>query len=71
MIMNCPLCNEPHEVEERTRIATMTIKGKAIAYKERAYYCKNKDTEFVTGSMADENLNNARKALSGEQYETK
>lgn len=47
--MNCPLCNVPHEAEERTRIATITIKGKAISYNERVYYCKNKDTEFVTG----------------------
>lgn len=71
MTMKCPLCDRTHEIEERTLIVTMTIKGKAITYKERVYYCKNKDTEFVTGSMAGENLNNARKALSGERNETK
>lgn len=62
--MKCPLCGKKHEVEERTRIATITIKGKTVAYNERVFYCKDKDIEFVTGSMADDNLKNARRALN-------
>ena len=26
--MNCPLCEKTHEVEERKRMTTITIKGK-------------------------------------------
>lgn len=63
MTMKCPLCDRTHEIEERTRIATITIKCQTATYIERVYYCKNKDLEFMTGSMADENLNNARDAL--------
>ena len=33
--MSCPLCEKEHEVEERKRMATITIKGKEVAYEER------------------------------------
>lgn len=61
--MVCPLCDRTHEVEERRRIATITIKGDKVSYEERFLYCVNADeaeNEFVTGSMANENLLNAR-----------
>ncbi len=63
--MNCPLCDKTHEVEERKRVATVTIKGDKVAYEERFYYCENADeeeNEFESGSMLDENLFNARNA---------
>ncbi len=63
--MNCPLCDKTHEVEERKRIATVTIKGTAVTYEEKFYYCVNADVdenEFETGSMTNENLLNARNA---------
>lgn len=63
--MNCPLCDKTHEVEERKRIATLTIKGEDVAYEERFYFCANADedeNEFEAGEMTNENLLNARNA---------
>ncbi len=63
--MDCPLCDKTHEVEERKRFATITLKGDKISYEERFYFCANADdeeNEFETGSMTNENLLNARNA---------
>jgi len=63
--MNCPVCDKLHEVEERQRITSMSIKGEEILYKEKYYYCSNGDEderEFETGSMTNKNLLNARNA---------
>lgn len=63
--MNCPLCDKNHEVEERKRIATITIKGEEVTYEERFYFCVNADedeNEFETGAMTNRNLLNARNA---------
>lgn len=61
--MNCPLCDKAHEVEERKRFTTITIKGEEITYEERFYFCENSDedeNEFETGAMTNKNLLNAR-----------
>ncbi len=63
--MNCPLCEKTHEVEERKRMTTITIKGKEVVYEERFYFCANADedeNEFENGAMTNENLLNARNA---------
>lgn len=63
--MNCPLCDKTHEVEERKRFATITLKGKEVTYEERFYFCVNADAEeneFESGLMTNENLLNARNA---------
>ena len=63
--MDCPLCDKTHEVEERKRFATITLKGDKVTYEERFYFCVNADdeeNEFETGSMTNENLLNARNA---------
>lgn len=63
--MDCPLCDRTHEVEERKRLAAITLKGDRITYEERYYFCANADedeSEFETGSMTNENLLNARNA---------
>lgn len=63
--MNCPLCDKTHEVEERKRLTTITIKGEEVTYEEKFYFCVNADedeNEFESGSMANENLLNARNA---------
>lgn len=63
--MNCPLCDKTHEIEERKRATTITIKGEEVAYEERFYFCTNMDeeeNEFETGAMTNENLLNARNA---------
>lgn len=63
--MNCPLCDKTHEVEERKRFTTITLKGDEVTYEERFYFCANADeeeNEFESGSMTNENLLNARNA---------
>lgn len=62
--MSCPLCDKTHEIEERKRITTITLKGEEVAYEERFYFCANADdeNEFQTGAMTNENLLNARNA---------
>lgn len=63
--MDCPICDRTHEVEERRRITSTTIKGEEVFYEERFYFCANADEdehEFETGSMMNENLLNARNA---------
>lgn len=63
--MNCPLCDKTHEVEERKRFVTVTLKGEEVTYEERFYFCANTDAdenEFETGSMTNANLMNARNA---------
>ena len=61
--MDCPLCDKTHEVEERKRLATITLKGEKVTYEERFYFCSNVDDDenkFETGSMTNENLLNDR-----------
>ena len=63
--MDCPLCDKKHDVEERKRLASITIKGDKVDYEEHFFYCINADEEereFETGAMANENLLNARNA---------
>ncbi len=72
--MNCPLCDKTHEVEERKRISSVTIKGDKVAYEERFYFCANADedeNEFESGSMLNENLLNARNSYRIKQGEKK
>ncbi len=63
--MDCPLCDKTHEVEERKRLATITLKGDKVSYEERFYFCAKADdteNEFESGSMSNSNLLNARNA---------
>lgn len=63
--MECPLCDKTHEIEERKRAATITIKGEEISYEQSFYFCENADedeNEFENGTMTNTNLLNARNA---------
>lgn len=63
--MYCPLCKKIHEIEERKRFATITLKGDTITYEERFYFCTNADdeeNEFETAFMINENILDARNA---------
>lgn len=63
--MPCPLCDKTHEVEERKRITTITLKGEEVTYEEKFYLCTNaaeNENEFENGAMTNENLLNARNA---------
>ena len=43
--MDCPICDKVHEVEERKRKTSITIKGEEVSYEERFYFCENADEE--------------------------
>ena len=61
--MECPICDKVHEIEERTRITELIIKGEEVNYVETYYLCPNSDedeNEFVTGKMMNDNFLNAR-----------
>ena len=63
--MDCPLCDKVHDVEERKRMTTITLKGVEVSYEEKFYFCTNADedeNEFETGAMTNRNLLNARNA---------
>lgn len=63
--MNCPLCDKEHEIEERKRLACITIKGELVKYEETYFLCKNSDedeNEFIPAKLNDTNLMNARNA---------
>lgn len=65
ILMDCPLCDRTHEVEERKRKVSTILKGEEITYEERFYFCANAEedeNEFETGAMVNENLLNARNA---------
>ena len=62
--MDCPLCDKTHEVEERKRFTTITLKGDKVTYEERFYYCANADEEenefeeIVYSAYTDKTKNN-------------
>lgn len=63
ILMNCPLCDKTHEVEERSRTNTLFIKDLQVEYEEFFYVCSNSkvgENEFETGKMTNQNLMNAR-----------
>ena len=63
--MSSPLCDKTHEIEERKRTTTITLKGEEITYEERFYFCANAvedENEYETGAMVNENILNARNA---------
>lgn len=63
--MDCPLCDKVHDVEKRKHIASTVIKGEEVSYEEIFYFCPNVDeeeNEFVTGTILNKNLLNARNA---------
>lgn len=65
IVIECPLCDNEHEIEERKRMTQVTIKGESIEYEEIYYLCKysgEEENEFVLGKMNDTNLMNARNA---------
>lgn len=65
IMMYCPLCGQTHELERKSRIASMTIKDEHVDYEECFFVCNNSvvgESEFETGKMVDSNLLNARNA---------
>lgn len=64
-LIDCPICDEIHEVEIRERQTSTIIKGEKVSYLEKVYFCCNADDdecEFETGKLVNENLLRARNA---------
>ena len=69
--MECPICDKVHEIEERTQLAKIIIKGEEVNFVETYYLCPNSDedeNEFVTGKMMNDNLLNARNEYRKAHY---
>ena len=67
--MECPLCDKTHEIEERKRIVTTTLKGEKVAYEEHFYFCENADeeeNEFETEEVPDIINAELAKEITGE-----
>ena len=63
IMMDCPLCDKVHEIEERRRNTSVSIKDTEVNYEETYYYCcnsKEDECEFENGKMLNSNLLNAR-----------
>lgn len=59
--MDCPICHILHEVEERTRMTNITIKGETVFYEEHFYICTNTNKEISEQGQEitnQENCNN-------------
>lgn len=65
IMMDCPMCGEYHEIEERKRETSITIKGERV-FCEEIYYlcnaCDEEENEFVPSKINDKNLLVARDA---------
>lgn len=62
-LLDCPICDEIHEVEIRERETSASIKGEEIKYFEKVYYCSHstdEECEFESGKLVNENLLRAR-----------
>lgn len=64
IILECPICNERHEVEEKVRMDKIIIKGVLVEYEEVYFVCDKYDeeNEFANGNMMNANLLRARNA---------
>lgn len=64
-IMDCPLCDEVHELELWSLASHALIKSEPVSYREYVYKCNHysaEDNSFVSGKFLDINLLAARDA---------
>ena len=64
VVLECPICNERHEFEEKFRMDETIIKGELVEYEEVYFACEKYDeeNEFANGKMMNANLLRARNA---------
>lgn len=64
VMMECPMCDETHLVEKRTRTSKVNIKGETVEYLETYYKCTEDEESyvFIPAKLMDENLLAARNA---------
>ena len=62
--MFCPICETEHVVSIHVEEDVVDIRGEQIHYVAKFCRCDNtdKDNEFMTGGMTDENINSIKKA---------
>lgn len=72
--IDCPICDQNHEVELHRRIATMEIRHISFSYPETYFKCPNtgkEECEFQTGGMVQQNITNARNAYQQKRQNQK
>ena len=65
----CPICEERHDIEERTCMITMRFRGKPVRIEEHYWFCKNSPeaySEFYSSRMVDENLKEAKRVYESQ-----
>lgn len=64
VVLECPICDERHEFEEKVRTKKTIVKGEPVEYEEVYFACNKYDeeNEFVNGKMMNTNLLRARNA---------
>jgi putative zinc finger/helix-turn-helix YgiT family protein len=65
VVMDCPICNKTHSLEQRKRLTQSIVKDETIDYEEVYYLCTisgEEENEFVPAGLMDENLLRARDA---------
>lgn len=56
----CPICDQEHKREEKSREIEVTYRGEQVKYKETYYVCGEGD--YLTGYQCNENTKRLRKA---------
>jgi putative zinc finger/helix-turn-helix YgiT family protein len=62
--MSCPTCETVRDVELVERDETVTVKGRPVTFRARAWRCVTCRTEFETPAQLDANLDAAREAYA-------
>ena len=62
--MSCPTCETVRDVEPVERDETVTVKGRPVTFRARAWRCATCMTEFETPAQLDANLDAAREAYA-------
>lgn len=67
IVMDCPICDSMHPVEERKRLTEGVVKDEVIEYEETYYRCTSDvasedENKFAPARVMDENLMRARDA---------
>lgn len=64
VVLECPICDERHEFEEKVRTKKTIVKGELVEYDEVYFACNkfDEENEFANGKMMNANLLRARNA---------
>jgi putative zinc finger/helix-turn-helix YgiT family protein len=68
--LSCPACETVREVEPVERDETVSIRGRPVTFRARAWRCRTCQAEFETPAQLDGNLDAAREAYA-QTYEAR